>query len=439
MERQAERPAPHVCDCCAQCRASIDSLRADSHPWAEARMGEVRERPPAKLTPVQEFENKHAVTVSKNGNEYEYKIAVYGKDKLLFKTDATDQGLAQAEKELAKLIDEKQKELTKSFKVSFSKEGDDVVQQWIEKPDCSWERGPMVKARSPQLLELYGIEAALYRSQPSSLNSKGDEGVKFHFLKDNYYKDQPVLAYYVSSDKDGKPAVYYEPGANNRKPATEADADRMKQHQLFSIEALTIHELNHNHQAKMGWYTPADKEKLAKEIGWLPFVDPKTKEQDWLLQGKNGELFRLGRDHCKDSKVWVKVNKNGEPLDDKGQPAGTFKAAKHFTRNEVTNAALVKPVTYYFVNPTEMFAEGLMLLRLDQKRREELLRESPRLYRAAKVQDQREIDRHFGTEADGTSKFMRDQNGYIVQNNAANRKKIQDVEDKVEAARKKMP
>ena len=413
---------------CARCNVTADRLR-DTAGERTARMGEKEEaRTPAEEKRITTFQDQHAVDVTLKGTTYEYKISVKGKDLVLFTTDASPKGLDEAEQKLAKLVQDKQDELTKTFKVSFSKEGDDVILQWIEKADCTWERGPMVKARPPQLLELHGIEAALYRSQPSQLDTTGQEGVKFHFLKDNYYKDQPVLAYFVRNDKDGKPSIYFEPGANKNKPATEEDANRFKRHHLFSIEALTLHELAHHHQKKMGWYDAADKEKLSKSIGWIPFVDPKTKETDWLFKGKQGELYRRGKDHCKDKHVWVKCNTDGEPLDDKDNPVAKFKDAKQYTSNEVTDKALVPPISYYFVNPVEMFAEGLMMLRLDKTRREELLKKSPVLFEAAKEQDQKEINLNFGTNQDGTARHIRNENGLSVEKNAANRELVEDFE-----------
>ncbi|MBX9690728.1 MAG: hypothetical protein K2X27_28695 [Candidatus Obscuribacterales bacterium] len=382
---------------------------------------------------ISEFENKNALEIVRNANQLEYKISVNGQDKILTKSDASPKGLAEAEKKIAELVDEKIKELEKSFNVAFSKAGDDVVKQWVEKADCSWERGPMVKARSPQLIELYGIQACLTRCQPSDMASTG-QGVKFHFLEDNYYKDQPVLAYFVGADKDGRPSVYFEPGANNKKPATEKDAERFKRDQLFSIEALTTHELSHNHQAKMGWHTAAEKETLAKAIGWMPFVD-KDGSTEYMMQGKKGEFYRYGKDTCKDSKVWVKCDKSGTPLDDKDLPT-TFKNAKQYRRQEIADRALVKPLTYYFPNPVEMYAEGLMLYRLGDKRREELLRDSPALYKAAKAGDQAEIDQRYGKDPAGQSKKIRTVDGELQENNAENRKSIQDFEDKINKSTK---
>ncbi len=419
-----ERKAPCQCE---HCQNAIP----------EKRDGEFRKIGPVPKpansdslsTEIKSFEEKNAVEITRNGNKLDYKISYNGKDLLLTSSDASAKGMESAEKKIAELVAEKQTELEKTFNVAFSKAGDDVVKQWVEKADCTWERGDMVKARSPKLFELYGIQACLYRSQPSDISATGN-GIKFHFLEDNYYKNQPVLAYFVYEDKDNRQSVYFEPGANKSKPATEADAERLGRDHLASIEALTTHELAHNHEDKTGWHIPAQKEKLSKAIGWLPLV-AKDGSTDWLFQGKKGELFRYGRDHCKDSKVWVKCDKDGNPLDKDDKVAASFKEAKQYKRTEIAEAALVKPLTYYFPNPIEMYAEGLMLYRLGNKHREELLRDSPALYKAAKSGDQNEIDQRYGLNTNGEAKYIRGVDGLLKSNDAAAQKSIQEFEDKV--------
>lgn len=419
---------------CERCQRSTDEAREDR----EAREAKERSLADGAATPantdalakeIGEFESKTAVTVVRKGEKFEYSISYDGKDKVLATTDATTKGLEEAEKKMTDLVLEKMKELEKTFNVKFSKEGDDVVKQWVEKADCSWERGVMVKARNPNMIEIYGIQAALYRCQPSDI-AVNKNGVKFHFLETNYYKDQPVLAYFTSADKDGNPSVFFEPGANKKKPATERDSARFGRDHLFSVEALTTHELSHNHQAKTGWYTPAEKEKLAKSIGWMPVVD-KDGATDFIMKGKSGEYYRYGKDHCKDSKVWVKCDSNGDPLDEKGAKAGSYKAAKHLKRTDVSESALVKPLTYYFPSPLEMYAEGLMLYRLGGKDREQLLKESPALHEAAKKGDQVEIDARYGSNESGAARYIRGADGLLKDNTEAERKAVKEYEEKI--------
>ena len=418
---------------CERCQRSVDDAREnkDSRDAAELRLSDSskagNEEPLAKE--ISEFETKTAVTVTRKGEKFEYSISYDGKDKILATTDATTKGLEEADKKLTEQVLEKMKELEKTFSVTFSKAGDDVVKQWIEKADCSWERGEMIKARNPNMIEIHGIQAALYRCQPSDI-TVNKTGVKFHFLETNYYKDQPVLAYFTSADKDGNPSVFFEPGANKSKPATERDSARFKRDHLMSVEALTTHELSHNHQAKTGWYTPAEKEKLAKSIGWVPIID-KNGATDYIMKGKSGEFFRYGKDHCKDSKVWVKCDSNGDPLDDKGEKAGSFKAAKQLKRTDVSENALVKPLTYYFPSPLEMYAEGLMMYRLGGKDREQLLKESPALHEAAKKGDQVEIDARYGSDSGGAARYIRNADGMLKENTEAERKLVKEFEEKI--------
>ena len=418
---------------CERCQQSFDLAREK----AEARelLSSPNSAPAEPLSKeIGDFEAKTAIGVTRSGDKFEYKMSYNGKDKLLATTDASTDGLKEAEKKIAELVAEKEKELERTFNVSFSKAGDDVVKQWVEKADCSWERGDMVKARSPNLIELYGIQATLYRCQPSDTGANG-QGVKFHFLESNYYKEQPVLAYFVQADKDGRTSVYFEPGSNKRKPATEADSDRFNRDHLFSVEALTTHELSHNHQAKTGWHT-AEKENLARSIGWIPFHDAKSGSSEYMLRGKNGEFYRYGKDHCKDSNVWVQADKDGNPLNDKGEKSGSFKDAKQFKKTEIAERAQVKPLTYYFPNPTEMFAEGLMLYRLGGKIEEGLLRDSPQLYKAAKERDQVEIDQRWGKNEQGESKYIRGVDGLIKDNTAEERRKVEGMEEQIKNASK---
>ncbi|HEY9785588.1 MAG TPA: hypothetical protein V6D17_09325 [Candidatus Obscuribacterales bacterium] len=399
-------------------------------PRAQERSDRKRETE-SKATALTDFEKKHGVTVEQKDDKYIITLKANGVDEEIARTEASAKGLEQAEKELGRRIAEKKKHLETTFKVSFSTDGEDVLNQWIEKQDCSWERGAMIKARGPNLNELAGIEAALYRAQPSHLTRDGQQGVKFYFLTDNYYRKDPALAYFISGDKNGRQAVYFEPGANEGKPATEADADRMGKHHLYSIEAVAHHELMHNAQHNMGWSTPKTKEGWARAVGWMPFEDPKTHETKWIFRGKEEDLYRRDKDHCKDEAKWCSCTKAGGLLNAGAQEVASVKQAKHFTGDEIRDRALVKPCTYYFVNPLEMFAEGGMKYRVNERRREELLTESPTLYEAVKKHDQYEINRTYGVDASQQPKYIRKPDGYLAHNTAESRKAIEDFEERV--------
>ncbi len=383
--------------------------------------------------PSAEFGKKHALDVTTSNGKYVFSLKLNGSDKELFKTDATQKGLDDAEKEVAKLVEKKQKDLETNLNVAFSTAGEDVIKQWIEKPDCTWERGPMVTARAPRLAELYGIEAALNKAQPSHLNKDGSKGLKFYFLTETYYKNDPALAYFIREDKDKRPAIYFDPNGTNNKPITEVDAKRSGKNYLNSIEALTQHEIFHNAQHNMGWDKYDVKDRFARMIGWLPYEDPKTHETKWIFKGKKDDLYRREQDNCKDPTKWCACHSGGELVNDKGKEVDKVKDAQQFTRDAIQDLALVRPSTWYFVNPVEMFAEGGMKYRLNEETRAELLTESPKLYDAVKIHDQEEIDKYRGVDGQARSNFIRMPDGTLAKNSGENAKTVQEFEAKVKA------
>ncbi|MBA3859559.1 MAG: hypothetical protein C0507_21855 [Cyanobacteria bacterium PR.3.49] len=416
-----------------------DKLREEGDLCGLPRSLERKEAPEKQtpLTETQKFEKKHGVTVEMRGDKYVYILKLNGQDKELITTDGNAKGMEKAEAELAKLRNEKISELTKTFKVTFAQEGEDVIKQWIQKDDCSWERGGMIKSRRPNLAELHGIEAALYKAQPSHLTKGGGDGVKFYFLNANYYKGDPALAYFIQQDKNNHQAVYFEPGANEGKPITEADADRMGKHHLYSIEAVTHHELMHNAQHNSNWNTANVKEKWARKLGWLPFEDPKTHETKWIFTGKQSEVYRRDQDHCKDEFKWCSCGKHGGLQDAEGDAVAKVKEAKHFTLDQIRDLAAVKPSTRYFVNPLEMFAEGGMKYRVNERRRQELLQDSPRLYEAVKEHDQEEITLRYGKTTNGEPNYIRSVSGKLVKNSPEARAEITAFEEKIRNPEKK--
>lgn len=377
------------------------------------------------------FSKKHDIDLTAKDGKYEYSVMYKGERRLLLATDANRQGLEEAESKLTKLIQEKQKELARNFKVAFSQDGEDVEQQWIEKNDCTHERGSMIKARSPHMSELLGIEAALERSRPSHLSPDGKKGTKFYFLLDNYQKDDPSLAYYVGRDEEGRPSIFFEPGANDGRPITEKDARLQGKEERSSIMSLVIHELGHNAQENINFDRPRTEERYALMIGWVPFEDPKDHEKKWMLKGKDGRFYRYDKEHCKDGDVWFLSDSSGQPLDAQGKPTSSIKNAKTFSRSEIGELAAVKPLTYYFPSPSEMITEGLMMFRLDSHNRRELLEKSPQLYRAAKELDQQELNRYYGLDSTGKPKYVRSPEGYVIANNATTRRAIEIFESKV--------
>jgi hypothetical protein len=91
--------------------------------------------------------------------------------------------------------------------------------------------------------------------------------------------------------------------------------------------------------------------------------------------------------------------------------------------------AKVEPVSDKFANPEQMFATAMESFRGDQYHRATLRHESPALYFACKLEDQKEVDAIFGP-----GKMIRDFNGNFAQNVHAQRQQIRDLEQLYKSA-----
>jgi hypothetical protein len=141
-----------------------------------------------------------------NGRDAYY-LHVQGTDRLLFALDAAETDVAEARRELIKLVASRQKEIETRYNVAFSKE-DELTSHGGFGP-LSRAAG-YVKARAPRLDELYGVEAAIKHSMPSHLLGRREsgEGIKFCFLKE--VREAGAAADW-GFDKNGKPACFIEP------------------------------------------------------------------------------------------------------------------------------------------------------------------------------------------------------------------------------------
>jgi hypothetical protein len=375
-------------------------------------------KPPAALSEQQEESivlEKYGVARTDEHGLIQYRMAGSTDNRVLFETAAGTAEFAQSSHKLDELTQEKVNDLKSKYHVSFSTEGENAVRPWLASKNnpSRLVPGAMLHARAPRLSELMGIEAALQSSQPSQLvGASGQNGLKFYFLKTPTFGKHTFDAGLFAGDAKGKLSVFLEPDAQPGRPITVADAVEKHEDIKTSIEALAAHEIAHNSEWNMDLWDLEKLKPLAEQLGWT--VPPDSSY--WLLKGKGGEFFRLTNDGLSSDKGWIRCDEKGGALDDGGNPVADANAAPHLTNAQVQEKALVRPPTEYFTAPDEMLADSLMLLRVGEAGRKELMKSGSQLYNVVKDFDQSEIDLRFGKTADGGSEKIRLPNGNLVDN-----------------------
>jgi len=136
-----------------------------------------------------------------------------------------------------------------------------------------------------------------------------------------------------------------------------------------------------------------------------------------------------GQDTCRESPGWYRTTLDGRPLSTEGKPVNEIANAAQILGKDLAGIASVRPITHYFVNPTEMLSEGLTAYRAGRETRSMLLRESPSLYKTAQQYDQKEIATCYGADSSGRPNYVRTPEGYIVKRERATVSSITQFED----------
>ncbi|MBY0548788.1 MAG: hypothetical protein K2W95_16070 [Candidatus Obscuribacterales bacterium] len=391
-----------------------------------------------------EFATKNGISVSFAQNRFVFTLKAGG-DIELFSTPGTKDGLNSAKTQLKALVDAKVKKISATFDVEFATEAEVIDKQWVKNDKGEWSQDKDVLCRAPRLNELYGIEAALYRAQPSQKGENGGKGLKFYFLTDDLTRGERPLASW-RGDRNGRPAIHYYIGSCDGRPVLERDAPFNPKaklgHSYGSIEALTLHEISHNHQNNIGWWTDLQKDEAAK-FGF----------RDCGVDGDGNRIWAV-KSTRKDSNgahIYYRLNdKTSEyfPCDETGK---TIAGEPEISKSELRKIAAHRPMTYYFPNPSETYAEGVMVYRLGGVYRASLLKENPGLYEVVKRLDQNEIDNaygrdvqyewrqgfdqwgnqvHYQVEVSRTSRYIRNADGNVVANTRKNAVAVNDFEKK---------
>lgn len=373
-----------------------------------------------------ELAKRTRVQIVETDGRFSYILHAGGESKTLFTTTRDAKGLQEGEARIKELVVQKIKELGEEpFKASFALENELVEEQKSLSAHQS-ESNPLILSRSPQLVELYGIEAALKRSVPSHLAPGDKQGLKFYFLKAPLYKEEVGFAYYAT-DKDKRKAIYFTPGATDNLRPTEKDAPSWASQSRFkrdgyyfdTVESLLLHELAHNHQERMGWEDQDSKvlDTMSDKLGFVKTQDPQSGVRVFYIKVARDKIepqnksetqaeplptdpyvyFKVERPtNAKLGKRWLRVDLQGQLLDQNGKAVSKVEEAHILSNKEMRAIALVRPATDYFDNPIEVFAESMRLYRMGGEARQLLYQESPLLYKITAAQDQAELDLYFG-------------------------------------------
>lgn len=391
-----------------------------------------------------ELATKNGISVGFEQNRFVFSLKAGGNIEL-FSTPGTKDGLKSAKTQLKTLVDAKVKKISDTFDVEFATDGEVIDKQWVKNEKGEWTQDKEVLCRAPRLNELYGIEAALYRAQPSQKGKAGGKGLKFYFLTDDLTKGERPLASW-RGDRSGRPAIHYYIGSCDGRPVLERDApfnpNAKLGHAYGSIEALTLHEISHNHQNNIGWWTDLQKDEAAK-FGFRDCGVDSEGNRIWAVKSK--------RKDANGEHIYYRINEKTSEYCACDETGTAIAGEPEISKSELRKIAAHRPMTYYFPSPSETYAEGVMVYRLGGVYRASLLKENPGLYEVVKRLDQKEIDSAYGediqyewrqgidqwgnqvqyqVEVSRTSRYIRNADGNVVANTRKNAAAVSDFENK---------
>ncbi|HMX44731.1 MAG TPA: hypothetical protein PKC93_02215 [Candidatus Obscuribacter sp.] len=324
------------------------------------------------------------------------------------------------ERRLAELRESQIRHIESNFAADILPAGSQVIVPQSETESSVYH------TRAPGFDELAGLEAALMRSQPTSLALNADR-IPVSFMQESGRGN--TRASYLPEPMGG-PAIHVWP-ASMRFPATQSDdtrnpenIDRQRGLIRGSLEEIITHEYGHRLADDLDILSQ-ENSNIARELGFhrLPAAagNADAERERWSLIGRDGYYYEQFADG------WHRVDSQGISIDANGQstdPKGAFRVAPENLAEHVA----VAPSSHYTTNPNEVFAEGVTYYRLNQSERASFLQRSPELYRVIQRYDQMELDQAYGTNPDGSSRYLRRPDGTIVENSESSRRLIAEFE-----------
>ncbi|CAN5444254.1 hypothetical protein BH10CYA1_BH10CYA1_44300 [soil metagenome] len=321
---------------------------------------------------------------------YEYSIETNGERVTLLVSD----GPAELDQiKLQQMHDEKLNAVEDDYGVRFGRDG--------ETTDVDGDQIPLI---TPDLGQIYGVEASLARSQPDVVTKDG-KPLEIDFTAEQ--GNNPNKGGFADGQR-----VVIEPNGGDDTPD--------------QVMRVFMHELAHNGQHRLYSDDETFQTSYAAKFGFVKVGD------DWLLQTKDGCYFKSSPgEGGVGSSGWERTDKDGNTVDENGHLSNH---PQTISNEEARNLALVKPASGYFPNPAEAGAEATSMFRGGEKSRAAFLTGNPDTYAVIKQLDQLDINKTYGLDANGQPKLIRSADGLIVPNTAENQAAVKQFEDFVTSA-----
>lgn len=339
---------------------------------------------------IKALEDKYGVSIDRDWFGYSITSKVHDSHPEIFRAPVY-MSPGDIDSQLEKLRHAKIRSLEKQYKIRIHMFGASVNQTAYGQMHSTAEKVPL---RTPNLGELLVLEYALKHSAPSQLEGPNlhSRGLNVYFLDRRTYHTASEWGF----DGENRPAIFLE----SRKGAAIGH---------HTLEETLMHQFSHNSAFRMGW-NPHESWKwpVAKDMGWR-FAGPtmvthvtfnghtfmtRAGESGWLLRTIEGPSYTYKLD--KQDDVWIRCDKELNPLDNKGNKVASLNDARKLSYDEIRPLAIVPPVSPEFPTPPEVFADAMAMFRADRDARAELLDESPKLYEVVKKFDQLELDTTYG-------------------------------------------
>lgn len=211
------------------------------------------------------------------------------------------------------------------------------------------------------------LRDAIEKSGSAHRERRRNTGIAIYFLTD------PLCCGAAADwgmDQNNRPAIFIEASAR-----------------FNDLQYVFLHELAHNSTYRLGFDPSSSASwKLSSKLGWTNYYNPDTNETGWSIKLTDGTSYKKSSV----SSDWVRVNGRGQPLNSEGVRVRHQVEAQQCSPAQIMERAEVAPITTYFQNPLEVYAEAMAHYRASEEKRTLLKCRSSKLFEIIEKEDQRD-------------------------------------------------